>query len=150
MRAKRTRGLLKERKRLPGALFWGFRFSGNFLGNFAAVALLAGCLSAGSFLEAGYEAGMYEGTGRGYRGSVHVQVQISPAGIEDIVITGHSESIYPGAAAMEELLELVLEYGSLDLDAVAGATFSSRGFLDAVEDALDQSREQARRRTAAQ
>ena len=37
---------------------------------------------------------------------------------------------------MEELLELVLETGSTDLDAVSGATFSSRGFLEAVDDAL--------------
>ena len=37
---------------------------------------------------------------------------------------------------MEELLEAVLETGSTDLDAVSGATFSSAGFLEAVEDAL--------------
>jgi uncharacterized protein with FMN-binding domain len=69
-----------------------------------------------------------------------VQVQVSPAGIEDIVITDHSDSSYPGAAAMEELLDLVLEYGSTDLDAVSGASFSSRGFLEAVDDALRQAR----------
>jgi len=100
--------------------------------------LFSGCPGSPSVLTNGYEPGIYEGTGQGYRGPVHVQVQVARAGIEDIVITGHSDSSYPGAAAMEELLEQVLEYGSTDLDVIAGASFSSRGFLDAVEDAVAQ------------
>ena len=101
-----------------------------------ALLLISGCLSSGFIREAAYEPGVYEGSGRGYRGPIHVRVEVSPAGIEDIVITGHSELNYPGAEAMEELLEAVLETGSTDLDAISGATFSSRGFLEAVEDAL--------------
>ena len=104
----------------------------------AAAGLFPGCLGSGSVRKAGYTPGIYEGTGRGYHGPVHVQVQLSEAGIEDIEITGHGEDAYPGAAAMEELLEAVLETGSTDLDVVSGATFSSRGFLDAVEDAVGQ------------
>jgi uncharacterized protein with FMN-binding domain len=69
-----------------------------------------------------------------------VRLQISSIGeIEDLVIVSHREEPYPGTAAMEELLELVLETGSTDLDAVSGATLSSRGFLEAVEDALSRS-----------
>ena len=98
--------------------------------------LISGCLGSGFVRETSYTPGVYAGIGQGYRGSIHVQVQISQAGIEDIVITGHSEGAYPGGAAMEELLELVLETGGTDLDAVSGATFSSTGFLEAVEDAL--------------
>ena len=101
--------------------------------------LISACLAGAAFIrEAGYTPGVYEGTGRGYRGPVHVQVQISPGGIEDIVIISHSDTVYPGAAAMEELLEAVLETGSTDLDAVSGATYSSRGFLEAVENALEK------------
>ena len=98
--------------------------------------LIPGCLGSGFVREAGYTPGIYEGTGQGYRGSIHVEVEVSHAGIEDIRITGYSESAYPGAAAMEALLEAVLETGSTELDAVSGATFSSAGFLEAVEDAL--------------
>ena len=102
----------------------------------------AGCAGSGFTRQNGnffgYAPGIYEGSARGFRGPIHVQVEVSPAGIEDIVITGHEEWIYPGVAAMEELLDLVLETGSTDLDAVSGATFSSRGFLEAVEDALTQ------------
>ena len=100
--------------------------------------LITGCLGSGYVREAGYIPGTYEGSGRGYRGPIRVEVQISLAGIEDITITGHSEGAYPGVAAMEELLEAVLETGSTELDAVSGATFSSAGFLEAVEDALEK------------
>jgi len=109
-------------------------------GGFAA--LIFGCAGFVSgraeAWDGAYRPGVYEGTGQGYRGPVHVRLQVSQAGILDISITGHVESVYPGEAAMEELSELVLETGSTDLDAVSGATFSSRGFLEAVEDALEK------------
>ena len=95
--------------------------------------------------ERSYEPGIYHGTGYGYRGPIYVRLQISAAGIEDIVITGHREGSYPGAAAMEELLEELLETGSIDVDVVSGATFSSLGFLEAVEDALGQALFQAQK-----
>ena len=98
--------------------------------------LIHGCLGSGSVREAGYAPGTYEGTGRGYSGPIHVEVEVSTVGIEDITITGHSEEAYPGGAAMEALLEAVLETGSTELDAISGASFSSAGFLDAVDDAL--------------
>lgn len=116
-----------ERKNTRKPLLWG---------TLAAIVLLTGCLGSDFIREAEYTPDIYDGFGTGYRGSIHVQVQVSAAGIEDIVIVSHEESTYPGAAAMEELLELVLETGSTDVDVVSGATFSSRGFLDAVEDAL--------------
>jgi uncharacterized protein with FMN-binding domain len=125
---------MKEIRVFPAAFFPLL-----FLLNIAAPILFPGCLSQTSVQNAGYTPGIYEGSGRGYRGPVHVRVQISPAGIEDIVITSHEEIAYPGAAAMEELLEMVLETGSTDLDAISGATFSSMGFLEAVEDALASS-----------
>jgi uncharacterized protein with FMN-binding domain len=103
---------------------------------FGIAVLCAACAGTGSVLKAGYEVGVYEGSGRGYRGPITVSLQISPAGIEDIVIVSHRDSPYPGLAAMEELLDEVLESGSTDLDAITGATFSSKGFLEAVEDAL--------------
>ena len=107
-----------------------------FFRNLLALFFIQSCLGVGFVREISHTPGVYEGTGQGYRGPIHVRVQISHAGIEDIAITGHSEAAYPGGAAMEELLELVLETGSTDLDAVSGATFSSMGFLEAVEDAL--------------
>jgi len=107
----------------------------------AAAILLAGCLNSGFVREVSYTPGMYEGSGRGYRGPIHVRLQVGPAGIEDISVISHRESAFPGAAAIEELLEAVMEYGSANLDTISGATFSSRGFLEAVDNALRKARQ---------
>jgi len=106
----------------------------------AAIVLLTGCLSTEPAYEENYSPGTYEGIGRGYRGDIRVRLQVGLAGIEDIVIASHRESAFPGLAAMEELLEDILVYGETDLDVVSGATFSSRGFLEAVENALKRAR----------
>ena len=104
-------------------------------GGIAALLILAACLTAGRNT-AGYTEGVFEGTGRGCRGPIVVRIQMSAAGIEDIVIISHREAPNPGVVAMEELLELALETGSTDLDVISGASLSSRGFLEAVENAL--------------
>ena len=130
--------IIRQRRKIEEQI-WLVLFTPLLLfGNIAMVVLFPACHGLGMLSETGYTPGIYEGSGQGYQGPVHVQVQLSPAGIEDIVITDHEESAYPGLAAMEELLDLVLETGSLDLDAISGATYSSRGFLDAVEDAVGQ------------
>ena len=114
-------------------------YHAGFLVFFAVMAaLIVGCMGLSFVREISYAPGLYEGSGRGYRGLIQVSIQVSPAGIDDIAITSHSESAYPGAAALEELLEAVLETGSTDVDAVSGATYSSRGFLEAVENALEK------------
>jgi len=105
-----------------------------------ALLIAAGCLNSGSIFDAGFKAGIYEGTGQGFRGAIVVQVQTSPAGIEDIIIISHREALNPGVTAMGELLDLILETGSTDLDVISGASLSSRGFLEAVEDALAKAR----------
>jgi uncharacterized protein with FMN-binding domain len=74
-----------------------------------------------------------EGVGEGYRGLIAVRVECSGDLIRNIEIIRHQEDEFAGLAAMEELLALILETGSTDLDAVSGATQSSRGFLEAVE-----------------
>jgi len=84
--------------------------------------------------------GVYLGTGSGYRGMIQVRVQTSATGIDDVAIVSHQESNYPGLEAMLELMEQVLDTGDTDLDAISGATYSSRGFLWAVEDALEKAR----------
>ena len=107
----------------------------------ALLLAVTGCLGTGALREAVLRPGIYEGSGQGLRGSINVRIQVSSQGIVDITIIEHRETVHPGLAAMEELLEMVLETGSTDLDVISGATFSSIGFLDAVEDALAKAEE---------
>ncbi|MDR0301634.1 MAG: FMN-binding protein [Treponema sp.] len=78
----------------------------------------------------------YEGTAQGYRGPIQVQVRMSGGSITDIVIIDSEEDSFVGGAAMEELIDTVILYNTTDVDAVSGATESSRGFLEAVENAI--------------
>jgi len=95
---------------------------------------LFGCVSLGGIK--GDAAEVYEGTAQGYRGPIQVQVRISGGRITEVVILDSEEDVFVGGAAIEELTDLVILYNTTDIDAVSGATESSRGFLKAVENAI--------------
>ena len=76
------------------------------------------------------------GSAQGYRGEITVQVQMDGNQIADIVIIDYAEDRFVGGAAIEELIDMVIMYNTTDLDAVSGATESSRGFLEAVQNAI--------------
>jgi uncharacterized protein with FMN-binding domain len=83
-----------------------------------------------------YRDGVYRGAGKGYRGTVLVEVRVEDGAAAEIRIIDHDDDEYIGGAAMEELLDMVLAYNTTDLDAVSGATESSAGFLAALDAAL--------------
>jgi uncharacterized protein with FMN-binding domain len=109
-----------------------------------AAALPLGCAGTESPLAevsgAFYIPGSYPGRGRGRQGDIVVLVLVDERRILEIEVLDHDEDPFTGAPALESLAEAVLEENSADLDAVSGATLSSRGFLEAVENALDQAR----------
>jgi len=102
------------------------------------IIIVSGCalLSAQRGNDDGGTGDVYEGTGQGYRGPVSVQVRMNGGNISEIIIVDSEEDRFVGGAAMEELIEMVVEYNTVDVDAISGATQSSRGFLEAVENAI--------------
>ena len=99
--------------------------------------VVSGC----AVLEASRNGGgeVFEGTGQGYRGPIHVQVRLDDGVITEIIVES-AEDRFVGEAAIEELIEQVIECNSTDVDVVSGATESSRGFLEAVDNAIMQKR----------
>jgi uncharacterized protein with FMN-binding domain len=83
-----------------------------------------------------YVSGVYEGRGEGYLGPVILEVTVSSGEILQIDVLQYSDTQGIGTAAFDELNGLVIDANSTDVDIVAGASYSSRGFLEAVEDAL--------------
>jgi len=79
---------------------------------------------------------LYEGTGRGYRGPITVQVRMNGADITEITVIDSEEDRFVGSEAVEELIDLVIMYNSTDLDVISGATETSKGFLEAVDNAI--------------
>jgi uncharacterized protein with FMN-binding domain len=111
------------------------------IGFFLFIMALSGCAgyksqNTGSPNAAVAADDLYEGTGQGWRGPVLVRVRFAAGNVEEITIIDHGDDQFVGGAAMEELLEQILAYNTADLDAVSGATESSNGFLEAVEDAM--------------
>ncbi len=85
-----------------------------------------------------YTDGTYEGVGSGYGGDVIVSVTLEKDIIIaiDIIEAKGEDSAYFDAAV--GLIDDIITTNSTDVDTVSGATFSSRGILDAVNDALSQ------------
>ncbi|MDR3335905.1 MAG: FMN-binding protein [Treponema sp.] len=120
-------------------MYWELLRKAAMIVTLMAVLGFAACAGLKAEPEAGKSrnaAVTYEGSGQGYRGPVWVAVQVDLDGIAGIEILEHGDDPFPGGAAMEELLELVLDGNSVDIDGISGATESSAGFLAAVEDAL--------------
>jgi uncharacterized protein with FMN-binding domain len=78
---------------------------------------------------------IYEGTAQGYRGLIHVKVRMDRGSIMEITVDS-MEDRFVGEAAIETLIDMVIEYNSTDIDVVSGASISSKGFLDAVNNAI--------------
>lgn len=81
------------------------------------------------------EDGVYKGTGTGYAGDITVSVLIKDKQIVSIDILSSSDdaAFFTRAKAV---LDKIIEEQTLDVDTVSGATFSSRGIISAVKNAL--------------
>jgi fumarate reductase flavoprotein subunit len=79
---------------------------------------------------------VYEGSAMGYRGPIHVQVHINAGAITEITVVDSMEDRFVGGTAIEELIDIVIENNSTDVDAISGATVTSKGFLSAVNNAI--------------
>lgn len=76
-----------------------------------------------------------QGTGVGKHGDVTVAVTFDSGKIKDIKIVKQQENPVLSAKVFTDLKQHVIDTNSVQLDAISGATFSSKGFLDAVADA---------------
>ena len=81
--------------------------------------------------------GTYYGSGTGFNGEVKVKVVIANGQISDISVISHNDdSSFMGQA--EGLISEIISTQSTNVDAVSGATYSSRGIINAVRAALKQ------------
>ena len=86
-----------------------------------------------------FTAGTYEGEEPGFAGDevpIQVSVTLSKDAIDSIEYTAEGETPTVGGLALPLLVDSVLAAQSTDIDAVAGATITSEGFIAAVNEAL--------------
>ncbi len=80
--------------------------------------------------------GAYPGTTKGYGGELTVNVTFKGGRIASVEVTGESETPEYGGRAVADLPAIIAENNSLGVDAVTGATISSRAIFRAVADAI--------------
>ncbi len=83
-------------------------------------------------IELDFNAGEYEAIAEGYNGRLPVKVKFSEHKIEDIKIDSSDESLGISDPAFVRLPNLIVSGQTLNVDAIAGATVTSQGIIDAV------------------
>lgn len=102
-----------------------------------ALPLLGGCDSSV------YKAGTYTGTGEGKGGPITATVTFDDKSITAVELVGDDES--PGVGGYESIKDgtfasRVMETQSADIDGITGATLTTDGVKEAVQDAIDQAK----------
>ena len=76
-----------------------------------------------------------EGTGVGKHGDITVAVTFDAGKIQDIKIVKNAENPILAKKVFTDLKDQVVALSCTDVDLISGATFSAKGFIDAVNDA---------------
>ena len=85
-----------------------------------------------------FTAGTYEGSGMGRKGPISVKVTFSDTAIESIEVIESHETPRIAESAFTQIPAAIIEYQSLDVDSVTGATLTSFGLTTAIEDCVEQ------------
>lgn len=98
--------------------------------------ILALCMLCMAASALAYTAGDYTATGAGLNGPIEVTVTFEADKIADIKIGAHAETPGISDPAFAKVPAAIIAGQTLNVDVVAGATFTSKGILEAVEAAV--------------
>ncbi len=103
------------------------------------VSALTGCgkqQDAGSS-EGVLPTGTFEGIGNSFGGELKVSVKLADGKIEEITILEHKDTPGVSDPAMKDIPVAIIEAQSTDVEVASGASMSSKGIMEAVQNALD-------------
>lgn len=87
-----------------------------------------------------YNEGEYIGAGNGYHSDIKVKVKTDKYRILSIDILDHQEMPVISEVVFKDIPHRVIRKNSTEIDLVSGATFTSKGLLEAIDDALVEAR----------
>ncbi len=90
--------------------------------------------------KSGMQDGSYSATQKGFGGDVTLSLTVSHGKIKDVEITGKDETPAVGQAAMPKLAEEIKKNQSARIEAVSGASYTSKAVIAAAEQALAEAR----------
>ena len=102
-----------------------------------ATFIVGGALSA--LVVAGCEEGSLQGEGQGHGDEpIVVEVQVGEGDeIESVNVISHDDSEDVSEQAFQEIPQNIVDSNSTDVDVISGATRTSEGIMEAVENALN-------------
>lgn len=97
-----------------------------------------GPMPSDSTIACPYRDGTYTGRGSGRSPGIVVTVTITSGTISDISVVSYNDTYVYFDDAADALIPAILAAQSTQVDTFSGATLSSKGILEAVDDALSQ------------
>lgn len=101
----------------------------------ACIALVLFCIWGSTYVVE-HEGHQYDGAAQGFAGEIKVSVFVEGDTITDITYQTEGETPSIGGSAIKALRTKILKTQNANIDAISGATYSSKGFLTAVQTAL--------------
>ncbi|KNF08346.1 FMN-binding domain-containing protein [Gottschalkia purinilytica] len=86
--------------------------------------------------EKSYKDGEYTGEAKGFKSTIKVKVNVKDSKISDVKVISHDDTPSYANKPVEEIPKLIVDKQSTNVDVVSGATITSNGIKDAVNNAL--------------
>jgi len=74
----------------------------------------------------------YEGKGKGFAGEISVKVTMDGEEIKKIIVINHKDDPRIANAAIDGIIPEIIMKQSLEVDSIAGATYTSQGIKEGV------------------
>lgn len=102
------------------------------------VIILTLLIQSCSHKEEMYRAGKYQGVGQGHHGPIRISIITDAYNIKEINIIEEYEMPELARIVYDKIPTQVIKKNSTDVDVVAGASYTSRGLIEAIKDGLDK------------
>lgn len=79
----------------------------------------------------------YEGKGRGFAGEILVKVTMDGKEIKKIIVIKHKDDPRIANRAIDGIIPEIIMQQSLEVDSIAGATYTSQGIKEGVRTATE-------------
>lgn len=85
-----------------------------------------------------YKDGIYTGSGEGKYGPIKVEVSVEKGKISTVKVLEHNETPGISDPAIEKTPQDIIKAQSTEVDAVSGATVTSKGIIEAVNNSIKE------------
>lgn len=87
-----------------------------------------------------YNEGTFQGVGEGHVGPIKVEVVTDKYSIKEIKVIEHEETPVIYDIVYDKITSKVIKANDSEVDVVTGATYTSKGYIAAIKDALEKAK----------